>query len=245
MPEPSMDEVERFKTLRKEFSISPVFVHCSYLINLSSPDTGVRDRSIALLCYELRVLQLIGADYLVLHPGRAVDQPVKDAITKASEAIKEATKRTGIKKRILLENTAGQKGDISSSMRNLAAIAELAGDDSIGGLCIDTCHAYQAGYNITKIQGCNMLFEEVKKYLSPLKIKLIHLNDSKQPFTSGVDRHEHIGVGHIGLHGFRVFLAYPETKGIPIVLETPKKSDKDDIKNLNKLKLLLEEIEAN
>ncbi|NOX20631.1 MAG: deoxyribonuclease IV [Nitrospirae bacterium] len=239
-PEPDEADIRQFRNLRKSLGISPVFIHCSYLINLSSPDKGVRTRSIKLLAYELMILEQTGADYLVLHPGRAVGQPIDVAIKLASEAIKEATTRAGVKGRILLENTAGQKGDIYSTIENLSIITEKAGPDSIGGLCIDTCHAFQAGYDITTREGCDSLYSEIEEFISPLKIKLIHLNDSKRPLSSGIDRHEHIGLGYIGDNGFRVFLNHPMTRGIPLILETPKKTEKDDVRNLKKVKELLE-----
>lgn len=240
-PEYSKEEIERFVSLRRSLSLSPLFVHCSYLINLSSPSPDVRERSIGLLAFELEMLRALEADYLVLHPGRAVGQPLKKAIELASEGIKRAVQLTEVKGRILLENTAGQKGDISSEIPLIAEIADLAGPEAVGGICIDTCHAFQAGYDVSTGEGVKRVFSEIKRYLSPLKVELIHLNDSKRPLSSGLDRHEHIGSGYIGEKGFCRFLNSSELKGIPLILETPKESIKDDIKNLSKVKALLEE----
>ncbi|RMG75156.1 MAG: deoxyribonuclease IV, partial [Nitrospirae bacterium] len=198
-------------------------------------------RSVRMLAYELETLERLNAHYLVLHPGRAVGQPLGEAIEIASKGIRDAVKASGVKKRILLENTAGQRGDISSSIENLSEIAQRAGADSIAGICIDTCHAFQAGYNITTTEGVAELLDKVKTLLSPLRIELIHLNDSKRPFSSGLDRHEHIGRGYIGMEGFCRFLNRKEIKGIPLILETPKNTEKDDMENLLKVKALFED----
>ncbi len=240
IPRYSKVELKRFISLRRQRDITPVFVHCSYLINLSSPNPDIRKKSIELLSFELEMVNALEADYLVLHPGRAAGQPLNQAISMAAEGIKKAVEMSGVKNRILLENTAGQKGDISSNIPSVSEIVLLAGYETISGICIDTCHAYQAGYDIASEKGADRMFNEIEKYLHPLKIELIHINDSKKPFSSGIDRHEHIGEGFIGEEGFRYFLSRKEIRNIPLILETPKKSDNDDKKNIKKVKVLLE-----
>lgn len=237
----SHDEAEKFRQYYKTSGIEPVFIHSSYLINLSSPDNSTRERSIELLSYELHTADLLGIDYVVLHPGKAVGQDKKTAIKKASEALSYTAKLGKYKSGILLENTAAQRGDISSAVQDIAKIADGAPDGLIKGICLDTCHAFAAGYDIVNVKGLSKLRDEVAKYLSPLKIKLIHLNDSKKGLSSGVDRHEHIGEGYIGIEGFKKILSFPFFKNIPLILETPKLSEEDDRKNLQKIKKILKE----
>jgi deoxyribonuclease-4 len=237
----SHDEAAKFKQYSKTSGIEPVFIHSSYLINLSSPDNNTREKSIELLSYELHTADLLGIDYVVLHPGKAVGQDKKTAIKKASAALFYTAKLGKYKSGILLENTAGQTGDISASFQDMAEISGGAPDGLIKGICLDTCHAYAAGYDIAGASGLEQLKAEITKYLSPLKIKLIHLNDSKKGLSSGVDRHEHIGEGSIGIEGFKRILSFPFFKDIPLVLETPKLSEEDDKRNLKKVRMILRE----
>lgn len=237
----SHEEAEKFRQSSKASGIESVFIHSSYLINLSSPDNNTRERSIELLSYELHTADLLGIDYVVLHPGKAVGQEKKTAIKKASEALSYTAKLGKYKSGILLENTAGQRGDISASIQDIAEIAAGAPDGLIKGICFDTCHAYASGYDIANDEGLSKLKDEITRYLSPLKIRLIHLNDSKKGLSSGVDRHEHIGEGSIGIEGFKKILSFPFFKDIPLILETPKLSDEDDKRNLQKVRMILKE----
>jgi deoxyribonuclease-4 len=239
----SRDEAEQFRQSHKTSEIEPVFIHSSYLINLSSPDNKTRERSIELLSYELRTADTLGLDYVVLHPGKAAGQDKKIAIKKASESLAYTAKLGKYKSGILLENTAGQRGDISSSIQDMAEIVKGAPEGLIKGICLDTCHAFAAGYDIVNAEGLSKLRNEIVRYLSPLKIKLIHLNDSKKWLSSGVDRHEHIGEGFIGIEGFKKILSFPFFQDTPLILETPKLSDEDDRKNLQKVRKILEEVE--
>jgi deoxyribonuclease-4 len=234
-------EIEEFRRYSSLLDIRPVFIHTSYLINLASPEEDIRSRSINLLSYEIEMARLLGVEYIVLHPGKAKGQDIMVAIRRASEAIKIAcegadTNNVGI----LLENTAGQKGDISSTIPMLSEIIERTATGTISGICLDTCHAFQAGYDITTVSGLERLNREITRYLSPYKIELIHLNDSKQDINSGADRHQHIGKGKIGTEGFKNFLSC--FRDIPLILETPVEDEDDDRKNLQKVKKILQEI---
>jgi deoxyribonuclease-4 len=235
-------EADEFRRLSEEYDIKPVFVHSSYLINLASPDSVIRKKSVRLLVFELRMAELLGIDHVVLHPGKAAGQPVKEAIDKTVRSLREVRKMTGSRSGILLENTAGQRGDISSLIPSIGGIVEGSPPGLIRGLCLDTCHAYAAGYNIADREDLERLRDEIKRYLSPLKVELVHLNDSKKGLSSGVDRHEHIGKGEIGRKGLRRFLSSSFLGEVPLVLETPKASEGDDIKNLAKVRKMLTEI---
>lgn len=238
------NEVELFRSHSISLDLTPLYIHSSYLINLASPDDRIRTKSIDLLAYELNLASELNVPYLVLHPGKTVGQSRKDAVRIASKSLSEAYKIAGEKNvSILVENTAGQKGDISATIPDISEIIELSTAGSIGGICLDSCHAYAAGYDITTEEGLEVLNSEIARYIAPLEIKLIHLNDSKKGLSSGVDRHEEIGKGEIGLKGLEQFLSYPLISDIPIVLETPKKSDDDDKKNLAQVRKILGRIE--
>lgn len=236
-------EVQRFRELSNHIDIKPIYVHSSYLINLSSPEDITRKKSINLLSYELRLAYTLKADFVVLHPGYAVGQDIKEAIRKARKALTEAYERAEAKVSILLENTAVRKGDISYTIPLISEIIEATPPGCIGGICLDTCHAFASGDNIASTEGLEKLEEEIKKYLSPMEVKLIHLNDSKKPFASKADRHEHIGEGFIGISGFKKFLSFPSLIEVPLILETPQKSEFDDKRNIEVVRKILSEIE--
>ncbi|MBF0558243.1 MAG: deoxyribonuclease IV [Nitrospirae bacterium] len=233
------DSVAQFKKLRREYDIDPVFIHSSYLINLASQDHTILKKSIGLLAREMDLADALGADYVVLHTGSASQDREDDARKRAVEALAAVSRGHIWKSRLLLENTAGEKGDISSRIRDLADIIRGMDKDLIGGLCFDTCHAFASGYNIADAEGLSELIKEVEKHAGIGSVKLIHLNDSKKGLGSRVDRHEHIGQGSIGLEGLRLFLNHPALKSVPLILETPKKEEQDDEINLRAVRGLL------
>jgi deoxyribonuclease-4 len=229
------EEIKRFKILRKKYNIEPVFIHASYLINLASLSNKILKKSIKLLSYELINADRLGVEYVILHTGSAGGEDEKRARKRAVQSILKATGSAKCSSSVLLENTAGEKGDITSSIHTLAEVIEGCNSDSIGGICIDTCHAFSSGYDLTVREGVRNLLSEIDKYIGVEKLKLIHLNDSKRPLGSGVDRHEHIGKGFIGLKGFKEIFSDRRISNIPIVLETPKRDDEDDKRNLRKI----------
>lgn len=233
------EEALRFRNVREEHDISPVFVHTSYLINLASMNSAVVSRSIPFLRYELENADILRAEYIVLHTGSASGDDGNRARGRAARSLMKAIGRRTYRAKILLENTAGEKGDITSSIRNLGEIINAFDNDAIGGICIDTCHAFASGYDLRAPSGIDLLLNEIDEHLGLERLRLIHVNDSKKPCGSGVDRHEHIGKGHIGLKGFRNLLTDKRIGGIPLILETPKKSDADDKLNLSKIRNLL------
>jgi deoxyribonuclease-4 len=233
------DSIFRFKKIREDLDINPVFVHTSYLINLSSPNIDIVKKSIELLIKELDIADLIDADYVILHTGSASQDPEEVGQKRAIEALKKISRKKKWKTKLLLENTAGERGDISSRIKDLAKIIDETNSPLIGGICIDTCHAFAAGYDIRDENGQLNLIKEIELYIGLNNLKLIHLNDSKKGYNTRVDRHEHIGIGSIGLKGLKGFINHPLLKDIPLILETPKKSDEDDKRNLAIVKRML------
>jgi deoxyribonuclease-4 len=235
-------EVISFNRLSRELDINPVFIHASYLINLASPNSVLREKSIRLLSAELRRADDLGVHYVVLHPGRSVGKDLGEAVRRASMAISRAWRMAESKSGILLENTAGQRGDISSTVSSIGEIVDNVPSGAIKGICLDTCHVFAAGYDIRRTEEVQGLQDEIERHLSPIKVRLIHVNDSKKDCGSRVDRHEHIGEGHIGRAGMKEFFSASYFNDIPLILETPKTSDRDDKRNLTRIKRILREI---
>jgi deoxyribonuclease-4 len=231
-------EITRFRTLKKEFDIRPVFIHTSYLINLASAQRDLLRKSVDMIMAELDIADEIDAEYVVLHTGSASGDLPGVARARAVEALKQVSEQGRWKAGLLLENTAGERGDITSRIADIAGIMEKVPSGLISGICLDTCHAFSAGYDIATERGIEGLAEEIGQYMSKEHLRLIHLNDSKKPMGSGVDRHEHIGEGTIGRAGLKKFLRHPFFLNIPLILETPKKADEDDKRNLSNVRVL-------
>jgi deoxyribonuclease-4 len=229
----------KFRELKRTYDINPVFIHTSYLINLASKKTDLREKSASLLVREMDIADSLDADYVVLHTGSASLDDEEAGRRRAVEALRAVSRVRSWRSKLLLENTAGEKGDISSRISDLSEI--IAGMENllIGGICLDTCHAFQAGYEISKKEGVSTVAREIEKLLGFERIKLVHLNDSKRGFNSRVDRHEHIGRGGIGEEGLKGFINHPAFRDVPLILETPKKGEEDDARNLEKVRSLL------
>jgi len=233
------DETALFKTLAERYSIAPVFVHCSYLINLASANRELLKKSMDMVIAELNIADSIGAGYVVLHTGSASGDDPKAARKRASAALRWVSQSGSWRAGLLLENTAGESGDITSRIEDLSVILQGVPDGLIAGICLDTCHAFAAGYHISSEKGIDALTGDILKYVGRERVKLIHLNDSKGGVSSFIDRHEHIGKGKIGLQGLRRLLHHPVYSDVPLILETPKKLMEDDITNLRVAKRLL------
>ncbi|MDI6801940.1 MAG: deoxyribonuclease IV [Thermodesulfovibrionales bacterium] len=230
------DNIRQFRKSRELYDIDPVYIHTSYLVNLAASNNYIFEKSIHLLIQEMDIADSLDADYVILHTGSASQDSEDNARRKAIEALKIISKQKTWNAKLLLENTAGERGDISSHMKDLAGIIDNTNSALISGVCIDTCHAFAAGYNISNEKGIERFVNEIKLYLGIDSVKLIHLNDSKKGCNSHVDRHEHIGEGGIGRHGLKRFINHPAFENIPLILETPKKSEEDDPRNLKIVK---------
>lgn len=235
----SEGDASRFRALRTELDISPVYVHTSYLINIASCDARLRRKSIDLLTVEMDRADSINADYVVLHTGSAAGDDESSSRKRAADALDEIARMGRWKAGLLLENTAGEKGDISSRIIDMAEIMSAVRIPLISGICFDTCHAFAAGYDIRDEKGIWKIADEIGESVGPDKLKLIHLNDSKGGVGSHIDRHEHIGSGKIGAKGLRKFINHPPFKYIPLILETPRKRESDDPTNLKYVRRML------
>jgi deoxyribonuclease-4 len=230
------EEVETFKRVRVETGISPVAIHANYLINLAAADAGIREKSIASFREEVeRALQL-GADYLVVHPGSARGSCEADGIRTCAESLKTACEGLDLAGfRILLENTAGQGECIGHRFEHLREIiGECA---SLGlGVCLDTAHAFTAGYDFRNEDGFKATLEALDGNVGLSNVRAVHFNDSKAEYNSRVDRHWHIGLGHIGAQALARVVRHPSLAHAAFLLETPQDELGDDARNLAALR---------
>ena len=244
------DEIALFRRRVAETGIRPVIAHNSYLINIAAALPALRDQSLASLREELDRAESLGLDGLVMHPGSYTSGTEKDGLRLIAEALARLlAERPDGRTKILLEHTAGQGTNLGHRFEHLAEIIERLDGSPRVGVCLDTCHLLTAGYDICTPDGYRATFEEFDRVVGLSRIQAFHLNDSKKPCGSRVDRHEHIGKGCLGLDPFRWLLNDPRFKDLPMLLETPKletseskkKSDLDpwDAKNLRTLRRLI------
>lgn len=236
------DEVESFRENLKNSNINPIFIHTSYLINLASSSDELYFKSINAFLEEMKRADLLLPDpYLIIHPGAHTGAGEEYGIQRIIRALNIILEKSAdLKTMILLEDTAGSGTHLGYAFRQLKRMMEGARDRKRIGMCFDTCHAFAAGYDLSHQEGIEQTLEEIDKYLGLERLKVIHLNDSKYPLGSRKDRHMHIGKGYIGLEGFRVLVNHKYLKDLPFVLETPKHDEKDDLKNINLVKNLVE-----
>ena len=218
-----------------------VFGHAGYLINLGGPSGENRDKSIKSLIQEINLATDLGLPFLVMHPGAHLgageEACLKQIVSGLDEAF-AATKDSPV--RVALENTAGQGSCLGHKIAHLAAIYEFVKKPQRLGVCLDTAHFFEAGYDIRTPKGWNDAIKEVDSLLGIKEILAFHLNDSKTDFGSRVDRHEHIGKGKIGKEAFRHIVNDSRFKDTPGCLETPKgKEMLEDVENLATLRSLL------
>jgi deoxyribonuclease-4 len=232
------DDLAEFKRLREQWDIGPVFVHTNYLINLASPKPELYQRSIEQFVIDLERTEHLGAEYLVTHLGSASGQEPDWMIERVSAALNMAMRLHPPKSTILLENTAGEKGDVGYELQQVQEVIALLKDSSHVGICYDTCHGFAAGYDIRTKKGVDALVAEIERTVGLERLKGVHLNDCLRDFGSRVDRHWHIGEGKIGDKGFKAFLNHTAFRSIPMIMETPKESDEDEVRNLKKARSL-------
>ena len=233
------EECREFILRRKKFKIGPVFIHIPYLINLASPDKRLYHGSISAYIEDMQEAQKLGADYIVTHMGShkqtSEDAGIKRLIA-ALNKILEATKDSKVG--ILLENTAGSGSWLGYRFYHQHKVVKGLNDKSRVGLCLDTAHAYLAGYELRSKEGLEKMLDEIEEMVGLKLVKLIHLNDSAGKLASHHDCHAHIGKGYIGKEGMKRIINHPKLKAIPMVIETPKTTADSDKENLNLIRKL-------
>lgn len=233
-------EVVRFSEERAAGRFHSVFGHTGYLINLAAPEGPNRRRSVESLIQETELAESLGLPFLVLHPGSHLGHGEEAGLELAAAGLDEvfaATRQTRV--RIALETTAGQGSCLGARFEHLAELFDRVQSPGRLGLCLDTAHLFEAGHDIRTEAGWESVMEAVDRLVGLEQVLAVHLNDSKTPLGSRVDRHEHIGQGHLGREAFRRIVNDPRLKECPGCLETPKSKDlSEDRKNLGILRRL-------
>lgn len=241
------EEIRAFRREVEAAGIACVVAHTSYLINVCAADPVLRERSIAALAEELDRAEALGFMGLVMHPGSYTSGTEAEGLRLIADGIRCVLKTRGRgRTQVWLEQTAGQGTNLGHRFEHLAEILErLEGSPRIG-VCLDTCHLIAAGYDMVSAEGYDATFRELDARVGFDRLKVLHLNDSKKPCGSRVDRHEHIGKGCLGLEPFRRILNDPRFAPLPMILETPKRHDRptaladpEDLNNLAMLRWLL------
>lgn len=221
-------KIDRFATV----------AHMPYLPNLSSPEDDPFVKSLGSLIDEIKRCSKLGIPYIVTHLGSHKGAGDKKGVEKLVKAFTNAAEDTEDDVMILLENTAGQKNSVGSDFDQLADIFEQLRPSKRFGVCLDTCHAFAAGYDMRTEKSSSDTLEKFHKAIGFENLKILHLNDSKGELGCNLDRHEHIGLGHIGEKGLGHVIQTMNLKKIPIILETPIDERRDDIGNLKKVREL-------
>lgn len=216
-------QIEAFKQECQKYGYAPeqILPHDSYLINLGHPEKEGLEKSRASFIHEMERCQALGLDRLNFHPGSHLKKlSEQESLALVAESINIALERTeGVT--AVIENTAGQGSNLGYAFWHLAYIIERVEDKSRVGVCLDTCHSFAAGYDLSTEEGCERVFEEFEREVGFHYLKGMHLNDAMKPLGSRVDRHSPLGEGHLGITPFRYIARDARFDGIPLILETP------------------------
>lgn len=217
-------ELHLWHSARKASPIGPVLAHASYLINLANPDQGKWQRSLDALILELERCAALQIPQLILHPGAHLGSGETPGLTRIIAALRRVEDLAPPEVSLLLENTAGQGTCLGARFEQLATLLEGVPNGRLG-ICLDTCHAFAAGYDLGSAEGYAGVMAEFHRLLGLAPLRAFHLNDSRQGLGCALDRHEHIGQGAMGQAGFAALLQDERVRAIPKILETPKGDD--------------------
>jgi len=240
---PSPEQCRLMRAAREKYDLAPLVIHDSYLINLASADETVRQKSIEAFRGELVRAVLIGADYLVIHPGGSSALRMEEAVMTLVESLEKAARGlTGEGLTLLLENTAGGGNRLGKHLEELRVVHDLAQPrfPFAIGYCLDTCHLYAAGHDISTGSGLAETLRRAEIILGLDNVPVIHTNDSKGALNSHLDRHANIGEGLIGLDGFRRIINHPKLRSKAFILETPCDNEGDDRREIERVRSLIE-----
>ena len=222
IPELKPKDIELFKNNKKKTGVIPVTVHSSYLVNIAGPDQRVTELSIRDLALELERAEILDIPFVVFHPGAHKGIGEKVSIKNIVDSINRIFSITRSKNTLLLlETTAGEGTTMGYKFEHFREVFDKLNNISRVGVCIDTCHIFAGGYDITDIKSYHKTIEEFDRIVGLEFLKAFHLNDSKFPLGSRMDRHEEIGEGYIGLKGFRLLVSDERFKNTPGILEVP------------------------
>ncbi len=229
------EEGEAFKEAADEKGQGPYVIHSTYLVNLATPKDDLLEKSKKCIQKELYAAEKLGVEYVVFHPGAHTGSGRENGIETIVSAVDDLDIPSSVT--LLFENTAGKGTTLGRSFGELREMVEGTSQDNVG-VCIDTCHAHAAGYELREEQGFNDMIQEIKEDLGLENVKVLHLNDSKDEKGSEKDNHEHIGEGNIGDKGFSNVINCEAFRDLPMILETPTSDGKSYKENIEKIKEL-------
>ncbi len=235
-------EVEEFRSSVRSAGLSPIFLHMPYLPNIASFESKFYKRSIRSMATDLQRAEQLGAQYLIIHIGHRMESSEDEAIEAVCQGINQAFQKAKNSVTLLMENTAGQGTEIGYHFDQIKKIIEGVEENERLGVCLDTAHTFEAGYDFSNKDGLERMLERFDQAVGLKRLHLLHLNDSKTPLGSRKDRHWHIGEGHIGLGGFRHLVNHPLLWHLPGIMETPRKDTVEDLKNMEVIRSLVEDI---
>jgi len=234
------DEAAAFRDNVRISGLSPPVDHMPYLPNLATGNRDVYDKSVAALSAELSRCSILGIPYLVTHLGHHKGEGMTNARVQVITAINDCLSETEEGVMLLLENTAGEKNAVGSSFEDITAVLDCIEKKDRVGVCLDTCHAFGAGYDLSTEHGLEFTLSSFDDLIGLGRCRLIHLNDSRGQLGKGLDRHEHIGMGNIGENGFVRILSNEFFRSRPLICETPVDERRNDSANILKVRELAE-----
>ncbi|HVL48363.1 MAG TPA: deoxyribonuclease IV [Candidatus Thermoplasmatota archaeon] len=238
-------DAQAFKEGVAAAKLGPTLIHCSYLLNLASPDDALWERSIDGLVVEVERAEALGVPFVVFHPGSPKDKPREWGLERVGFGLAKVLERTKrLRAMVLIETNAGAGNAVGRTFEELAAIIAKAGHHARLGVCLDTCHVFVSGYDIRTKDGYEAMVASFDRAVGLDRLKAFHLNDSKGELGSNRDRHENIGKGLLGEVLFQELLRDPRFKDHPGYIETPYEEDGDYVRDLARLRELREGAKA-
>jgi len=236
-PEHDPADLEAFRVRREELGIGAVSIHALYLLNLASLKDDFYEKSVATLRSTVDTACAIGAESVVFHVGSHLGSGFEAGLERVVPALAEVLERTNETTWLCMENAAGTGDTVGRSLEELAAIYGAAGRHERLGVCLDSCHLFASGYDVTKPDVLDDVLGQLDREIGLERLRCLHVNDSKAPLGSNRDRHENIGDGLIG-EKLTVFLGHPKLQGLPALLEVPGDGHGPDLKQMKKLREL-------
>lgn len=233
-------DIEAYHASLDGSGLYPVFLHLPYLPNIASRASRFYKRSVRSIVTDLQRAQTLKAQYLIIHIGHRMESPEAEAIQAVRDGIDQAFEKVDNDVTLLLENTAGQGTEIGYRFEQIRDIMDGVADNRRMGVCLDTAHSFEAGYDLSTAQGLERTLDAFDRTIGLKRLHLLHLNDSKTPLGSRKDRHWHIGEGYIGLDGFRRIVNHPLLAHLPGIMETPRHDTVEDLKNMKVIRSLVE-----
>jgi deoxyribonuclease-4 len=231
-------EVNEFRRKFEAAGFRVAMAHMPYLPNIASPKKDIYEKSVRSLVAELERCGALGLELLVVHVGSHLGAGLEKGVEQVANAVNRAVEAVDNQVKVLLENMAGQRNSCGSRFEDIAEILSRVEDADRVGVCLDTCHLLAAGYDIRSEEAVDATISRFDKVVGLNRLWAVHLNDSKGALGSGLDRHEHIGMGNIGENGFKVFINHPAIRDKPMVIETPEDERGNYATDLAKLRKL-------